>query len=165
MTQAARNEALAKFKDGEVPLLVASDVAARGIDIAGLSHVFNFDVPMNAEDYVHRIGRTGRAGRSGRAFTIIATRDDQNYLDAIEKLIGKSVDVFTLNGQDNTPPSKDQSSEDQRSKKAKSNQSSSKPGQKRNKKRGNVEGELPMPEDCTGDSFKTTEHTPAFLLG
>ena len=165
MTQAARNEALAKFKDGEVPLLVASDVAARGIDIAGLSHVFNFDVPMNAEDYVHRIGRTGRAGRSGRAFTIIATKDDQNYLDAIEKLIGKSVDVFTLNGQDNTPPSQDQSSEDQRSKKAKSNQSSSKPGQKRNKKRGNVEGELPMPEDCTGDSFKTTEHTPAFLLG
>ena len=166
MTQAARNEALAKFKDGEVPLLVASDVAARGIDIAGLSHVFNFDVPMNAEDYVHRIGRTGRAGRSGRAFTIIATKDDQNYLDAIEKLIGKSIDVFTLDGQDNTPPSNDQSSQDERSRKAKSSQSSpSKSNQKRNKKRGNVEGELPMPEDCTGDSFKTTEHTPAFLLG
>ena len=166
MTQAARNEALAKFKDGEVPLLVASDVAARGIDIAGLSHVFNFDVPMNAEDYVHRIGRTGRAGRSGRAFTIIATKDDQNYLDAIEKLIGKSVDVFTLNGQINTASSKDQSSQDEGSRKAKSSQSSpSKSSQKRNKKRGNVEGELPMPEDCTGDSFKTTEHTPAFLLG
>ena len=166
MTQAARNEALAKFKDGDVPLLVASDVAARGIDIAGLSHVFNFDVPMNAEDYVHRIGRTGRAGRSGRAFTIIATKDDQNYLDAIEKLIGKSVDVFTIDGQDNTPPSNDQSSQDERSRKPKSSQSSpSKSNQKRNKKRGNVEGELPMPEDCTGDSFKTTEHTPAFLLG
>ena len=166
MTQAARNEALAKFKDGEVPLLVASDVAARGIDIAGLSHVFNFDVPMNAEDYVHRIGRTGRAGRSGRAFTIIATKDDQNYLDAIEKLIGKSIDVFTFDGQDNTPPSNSQSSQDERSRKAKSIQSSpSKSNQKRNKKRGNVEGELPMPEDCTGDSFKTTEHTPAFLLG
>ena len=145
---------------------MASDVAARGIDIAGLSHVFNFDVPMNAEDYVHRIGRTGRAGRSGRAFTIIATKDDQNYLDAIEKLIGKSIDVFTLDGQDNTPPSNDQSSQDERSRKPKSSQSSpSKSNQKRNKKRGNVEGELPMPEDCTGDSFKTTEHTPAFLLG
>ena len=124
MTQAARNEALAKFKDGEVPLLVASDVAARGIDIAGLSHVFNFDVPMNAEDYVHRIGRTGRAGRSGRAFTIIATKDDQNYLDAIEKLIGKSIDVFTIDGQDNTSPSNSQSSQDERSRKAKSSQSS-----------------------------------------
>ena len=56
MTQSARLEALQQFKDGEVPLLIASDVAARGLDIAGLSHVFNFDVPGNAEDYVHRIG-------------------------------------------------------------------------------------------------------------
>ena len=77
MTQSARLEALQKFKDGEVPLMIASDVAARGLDIAGLSHVFNFDVPGNAEDYVHRIGRTGRAGKSGRAFTIAASDDDQ----------------------------------------------------------------------------------------
>ena len=63
MTQSARLEALQRFKDGEVPLMIASDVAARGLDIAGLSHVFNFDVPNHAEDYVHRIGRTGRAGK------------------------------------------------------------------------------------------------------
>ena len=91
MTQSARLEALQKFKDGEVPLLIASDVAARGLDIAGLSHVFNFDVPNNAEDYVHRIGRTGRAGKSGRAFTIAAGKDDKRYIESIEKLIGKPI--------------------------------------------------------------------------
>ena len=159
MTQAARNEALAKFKDGDVPLLVASDVAARGIDIAGLSHVFNFDVPMNAEDYVHRIGRTGRAGRSGRAFTLIASKDDQNYLDAIEKLIGKSIAVFTLGHEGNDHQSS--SSDHVEAKKA---NPQSKSRSKKGKSRGNVEGELPMPPDCSGDSFKTTEHTPQFLL-
>ena len=91
MTQSARLDALQKFKDGDVPLLIASDVAARGLDIAGLSHVFNFDVPMSAEDYVHRIGRTGRAGKSGRAFTIAAGKDDIKYVGAIEKLIGKAI--------------------------------------------------------------------------
>ena len=91
MTQSARLDALQKFKDGEVPLMIASDVAARGLDIAGLSHVFNFDVPGNAEDYVHRIGRTGRAGKSGRAFTIAAIEDDKKYVGAIERLIGKPI--------------------------------------------------------------------------
>jgi superfamily II DNA/RNA helicase len=96
MTQAARLEALQRFKDGEVPLMIASDVAARGLDIAGLSHVFNFDVPSHAEDYVHRIGRTGRAGKSGRAFTIAASQDDIKYIGFIEKLIGKPVPQITV---------------------------------------------------------------------
>ena len=96
MTQSARLDALQKFKDGDVPLLIASDVAARGLDIAGLSHVFNFDVPMSAEDYVHRIGRTGRAGKSGRAFTIAAGKDDIKYIGAIEKLIGKPIPPIKL---------------------------------------------------------------------
>ena len=96
MTQSARLEALQKFKDGDVPLLIASDVAARGLDIAGLSHVFNFDVPMSAEDYVHRIGRTGRAGKSGRAFTIAAGKDDIKYIGSIEALIGKPIPPITL---------------------------------------------------------------------
>ena len=96
MTQSARLEALQRFKDGEVPLMIASDVAARGLDIAGLSHVFNFDVPSHAEDYVHRIGRTGRAGKSGRAFTIAATQDDIKYIGFIEKLIGKPVPQITV---------------------------------------------------------------------
>ena len=96
MNQSARLDALQKFKDGDVPLLIASDVAARGLDIVGLSHVFNFDVPMSAEDYVHRIGRTGRAGKSGRAFTIAAGKDDIKYIGVIEKLIGKPIPPIEL---------------------------------------------------------------------
>lgn len=91
MDQRARMAMLANFRDGKLKLLVASDVAARGLDIPAVSHVFNFDVPIHAEDYVHRIGRTGRAGRAGKAFTI-ATRSDKKYLDAIEKLIGQTIE-------------------------------------------------------------------------
>jgi superfamily II DNA/RNA helicase len=90
MPQAKRTETLERFKTGEVRLLVASDVAARGLDIQGLSHVFNFDVPYHAEDYVHRIGRTGRAGRPGRAFTI-ATPEEGKAVAAIEALIRKVI--------------------------------------------------------------------------
>ena len=84
MAQSARTETLAKFKADELKIMVCSDVAARGIDIKGLSHVFNFDVPTHAEDYVHRIGRTGRAGLSGRAFMFV-TPDDTKFLAGIEK--------------------------------------------------------------------------------
>jgi superfamily II DNA/RNA helicase len=90
MPQSARFATLEKFRAGEIRLLVCSDVAARGIDIGGLSHVFNFDVPHHAEDYVHRIGRTGRAGREGRAFTI-ATPDQHDAVVAIEKLTGAPI--------------------------------------------------------------------------
>ena len=91
MDQRARMAMLANFRDGKLKLLVASDVAARGLDIPAVSHVFNYDVPIHAEDYVHRIGRTGRAGRSGKSFTI-ATRSDAKYLDAIRKLIGQEIE-------------------------------------------------------------------------
>jgi superfamily II DNA/RNA helicase len=90
MSQPARTETLERFRNNEVRLLVASDVAARGLDIQGLSHVFNFDVPIHAEDYIHRIGRTGRAGLEGRAFTLAAPADGK-FVSAIEKLIGKSI--------------------------------------------------------------------------
>ena len=99
MPQSERTATLANFKAGNVKLLVCSDVAARGIDIADVSHVFNFDVPHHAEDYVHRIGRTGRAGREGRAFTI-ASADDGKAVVAIEKLIGKAIPRLTLEGLD-----------------------------------------------------------------
>ena len=82
---------LEKFTNGEISLLVASDVAARGLDIPNVSHVFNFDVPTHAEDYVHRIGRTARAGRSGSAISII-TKADKRYIDSIEKLIGAPIE-------------------------------------------------------------------------
>ena len=88
--QSQRTEVLDRFRAGDLRILVASDVAARGLDIEGLSHVFNFDVPQTAEDYVHRIGRTGRAGRGGRAFTI-ATASDGRYLDGITRLIGREI--------------------------------------------------------------------------
>ncbi|MBX3522510.1 MAG: DEAD/DEAH box helicase [Xanthobacteraceae bacterium] len=91
MDQRARMQALESFRNGETTLLVASDVAARGLDIPAVSHVFNFDVPFHAEDYVHRIGRTGRAGRSGEAFTLVS-RLDKKSLDAIEKLIGQKIE-------------------------------------------------------------------------
>lgn len=95
MDQNSRTKMLASFKDNQITLLVASDVAARGLDIPDVSHVFNFDVPIHAEDYVHRIGRTGRAGRSGAAFTLVNRRDTK-YLDAIEKLINEKIEW--LNG-------------------------------------------------------------------
>jgi superfamily II DNA/RNA helicase len=90
MSQPARFATLDKFKKNELRLLVCSDVAARGIDIGGLSHVFNFDVPHHAEDYVHRIGRTGRAGLTGHAFTLCSP-EDRLAVEAIEKLTGFAI--------------------------------------------------------------------------
>jgi superfamily II DNA/RNA helicase len=90
MDQPSRTAALEQFRRGEVTLLVASDVAARGLDIPDVSHVFNFDVPHHPDDYVHRIGRTGRAGRAGAAITLVAPADGK-AVTAIEKLIGQSI--------------------------------------------------------------------------
>jgi superfamily II DNA/RNA helicase len=99
MAQTIRFSTLEKFKAGELKLLVCSDVAARGLDIGGLSHVFNFDVPIHAEDYVHRIGRTGRAGLEGHAFTIAAP-DDRYAVSAIEKLISHPIPPMLVEGLD-----------------------------------------------------------------
>src|SRR5215212_1660843 len=90
MDQSARTAALDQFRKGEIPLLVASDVAARGLDIPAVTHVFNFDVPHHADDYVHRIGRTGRAGRAGTAISIVGPLDHKS-IAAIEKLIGQNI--------------------------------------------------------------------------
>jgi superfamily II DNA/RNA helicase len=90
LDQSARTAALDSFRKGDVKLLIASDVAARGLDIPDVSHVFNFDVPHHADDYVHRIGRTGRAGKTGTAITIVSPIDSKS-LAAIEKLIGQTI--------------------------------------------------------------------------
>jgi superfamily II DNA/RNA helicase len=95
MSQPSRMEMLERFKNEEVHLLICSDVAARGLDIPDLSHVFNYDVPTHAEDYVHRIGRTGRAGKEGKAFTI-ATKEDDKYIREIESLIGLKIPGLDL---------------------------------------------------------------------
>ena len=97
MAQPVRLETLEAFRKNEVRILVASDVAARGLDIVDLSHVFNFDVPYNPEDYIHRIGRTGRAGKEGRAFTI-ATPDDTDAVTAIARMLGKEIPEFAVAG-------------------------------------------------------------------
>ena len=90
LDQPARMAALEQFRKGEMPLLVASDVAARGLDIPDVSHVFNFDVPHHPDDYVHRVGRTGRAGRSGTAISLVSPADEK-LLTAIEKLTGQNI--------------------------------------------------------------------------
>lgn len=95
LDQATRTRTLEGFRRGELKLLVASDVAARGLDIPAVGHVFNFDVPHHADDYVHRIGRTGRAGRTGEAFMITTPADSKN-LDKVLKLIGKTPETITL---------------------------------------------------------------------
>jgi superfamily II DNA/RNA helicase len=91
LPQSVRTATLDKFRAGDVQLLVASDVAARGLDIPAVSHVFNFDVPIHPDDYVHRIGRTGRAGRQGHAFMLAGPRDAK-FVDAIESLTKKTID-------------------------------------------------------------------------
>ncbi|CAN7310676.1 DEAD/DEAH box helicase [Phenylobacterium sp. LjRoot219] len=95
LDQQTRMRTLENFRKGELKLLVASDVAARGLDVPAVSHVFNYDVPHHADDYVHRIGRTGRAGRTGEAFMIVTPGDAKN-LDKVLKLIGKTPDEVTL---------------------------------------------------------------------
>ena len=97
MAQPVRMETLQQFKDGGVELLVCSDVAARGLDLPAVSHVFNFDVPVHAEDYIHRIGRTGRAGRSGRAYTL-ALPEEARALAAVTHLLGQKIAEVTVEG-------------------------------------------------------------------
>jgi superfamily II DNA/RNA helicase len=99
MDQRSRTQTLDDFRNGKLALLVASDVAARGLDIPAVSHIFNFDVPTHAEDYVHRIGRTGRAGRTGTAITIL-TPIDRKYIAAIEKLTGQSIAALEVEADD-----------------------------------------------------------------
>ncbi|MCC7268157.1 MAG: DEAD/DEAH box helicase, partial [Caulobacteraceae bacterium] len=95
LDQSTRMRTLDNFRKGELKLLVASDVAARGLDIPDVSHVFNYDVPHHADDYVHRIGRTGRAGRSGEAYMLV-TPADAKSLDKVLKLIGKAPEEVSL---------------------------------------------------------------------
>ena len=173
MTQSARLEALDQFKSGEIPILIASDVAARGLDIPLVSHVFNFDIPSNAEDYVHRIGRTGRAGRTGIAVTLVATDDDEKYLAAIETLIGKTIPA------DND--TKAASTKDKpQAKSTASSKASKKP--KQASKDANIDaskdaaGQLPSqdaqknkygekrPPAWIGTSFQDCDEVPAFLM-
>lgn len=96
-SQGERKRALADFKSGKIEIMVATDIASRGLDISGITHVINYNVPQNPEDYVHRIGRTGRAQREGEAYTIFSA-DEAGYLDAIERYIGQKIEKRKLEG-------------------------------------------------------------------
>ncbi len=96
-SQTERTEALAGFKSGKYDILVATDIAARGLDIKGVSHVINYNVPQHPEDYVHRIGRTGRAMTEGEAYTLFSS-DESTYLSSIEKMIGRPIERRKLDG-------------------------------------------------------------------
>ncbi|HUK62547.1 MAG TPA: helicase-related protein, partial [Dongiaceae bacterium] len=98
-SQGQRTAALAAFKDGRTKVLVATDIAQRGLDIAGISHVINYDVPQQAEDYVHRIGRTGRAAREGDAFTFMAP-DEIGTVRLIERVLGTPIPRVSVPGYD-----------------------------------------------------------------
>ncbi len=106
MDQSARLAELDRFKTGGINILVASDVAARGLDVKGVSHVFNFDTPWHPDDYVHRIGRTGRAGATGTAFTFV-TKSDAEALDNIQKLIGSQIPVADVGRSEAAPAEED----------------------------------------------------------
>jgi ATP-dependent RNA helicase RhlE len=109
-TQGQRDRALDAFKSGKVKVLVATDIAARGLDVSGISHVVNYDIPHQAEDYIHRIGRTGRAGAAGDAITFVS-REDQQFLQRIERHTGRRVQVKSYPGFVPPPPSMHQTGE------------------------------------------------------
>lgn len=146
MAQPERMKTLARFKTDDIKILVCSDVAARGLDVQGMSHVFNFDVPTHAEDYVHRIGRTGRAGRQGSAFTI-ALPEDGKYVQQIERLIGKPIPRDTDVGSGEVSASADDvASPDE--------------GRGRGRRRGGGRGRDRAPKDRPQEPRKAEEKKP-----
>jgi superfamily II DNA/RNA helicase len=185
MDQKSRMETLDRFKNNKLTLLIASDVAARGLDIPAVSHVFNFDVPTHAEDYVHRIGRTGRAGRSGHALTLV-TPADSKHLDAILKLIERDIEWLssasggTETGNEDTKTSRDsdtksgerkprrsrsskpEASADSDTEQAAKNSSSEKPS--RPKKSGTPDKSGKSDKAKGSTAFGQEDAIPAFLL-
>ena len=103
LPQSLRTKTLEKFKNGDIKILVASDVAARGLDVPSVSHVFNYDVPSHSEDYVHRIGRTGRAGRKGKTVMLVSRLDEKNYVEILELIKAKSIEEIEIKGIENFP--------------------------------------------------------------
>jgi superfamily II DNA/RNA helicase len=181
LEQSARMAALDKFRKGEADLLIASDVAARGLDIPDVSHIFNFDVPHHPDDYVHRIGRTGRAGKSGIAITI-ASPADQKSVAAIEKLTGQTIEVSEPVGFDAAAPQPEVSRESGRHAGKSRGRSRPAKGQRPGKQRGSGHNRETQPAPITrieearrhaperpaaessAQPSADASHLPAFLL-
>jgi len=186
MDQRARMAMLDSFKNGNLTILVASDVAARGLDLPAVSHVYNFDVPTHADDYVHRIGRTGRAGRTGEAFTIV-TKPDGKYVSSIEKLIDRKLDWVDgdalpkeeesggrrkrhadkddrANKGDRADSSNRPRRDDRKKPAAVAAESEENPREERRSKRGQKPRENRKRERDDDDRTGFRDHVPAFLL-
>jgi superfamily II DNA/RNA helicase len=162
MDQSARTQALDQFRKGEIPLLVASDVAARGLDIPTTSHVFNFDVPHHADDYVHRIGRTGRAGRAGTAISIV-TPLDQKSMAAVEKLTGQTIPNAEGSAPADAPTeaSSDRSEQPREKRSREGSRGSRKPRREREREpRRPHGGRSPAPQSQPTAAFNPPAHSP-----
>jgi len=157
LDQTKRTETLESFRDGDLRILVASDVAARGLDIPSVSHVFNFDVPIQAEDYVHRIGRTGRAGRDGTAIMICSKRDRKNFSN-VEELLQRKIP--RTNFTDGAVVLDENKAEDLKSK---SNVESIKENSTQYKEKKSKSSENNQKYDNSNRIVGLGEHTPGFL--
>ena len=143
MDQPARNAELQLFKDGKINILCASDVAARGLDIKGVSHVFNFDTPWHPDDYIHRIGRTGRAGASGRAFTLVSEEDGEAIAN-VEKLTGMKIPVYEMGGEQR--PAEEPEAKADKPRRAEKSRDEAKPRREEKPPRAEVKREEPKRE-------------------
>ena len=150
LSQASRNETLKAFKEGNIDLLIASDVAARGLDVEDLPAVINFHVPINPEDYIHRIGRTGRAGKEGKAFTLVSPHEEK-HLSLIFKSLNKTIEEIQL-GTD----FKEEKTKEKMPSQAKKPASS-----KNNSSKKSIEPQVPLPPPTIQVGFG--EHVPAFM--
>lgn len=171
MSQPARTETLEFFRDGKVRILVCSDVAARGLDIPSVSHVFNYDVPSHPEDYVHRIGRTGRAGRKGKAFMLVTKADARSYANLL-KLIKKDPEEILLKEVATPKAATSNGTGDQEDKQAKekapraaSNSASSSRSTSRSRSTRSARPGYAQPSnEPSNPTSSFGDHTPAFLL-
>lgn len=152
LDQSQRMKTLDAFREGTLKILVASDVAARGLDVPSVSHVYNFDVPSHAEDYVHRIGRTGRAGREGKAVTICTPRDEK-YLEAVEKLVQKTIPRLENPAKMDPPKSSSKSSS------SKSSSSKSTSSKSSSKSKTSETAHSSAPKDTKSGSSKSKSYS------
>ena len=159
LDQSARTATLADFKAGTLSFLVASDVAARGLDIPDVSHVFNYDMPHHADDYVHRIGRTGRAGKTGESITIFAPGDEKS-LAAVVKLIKQDIPELVLDGIDTAAAETGASSGRKPSGRGGSRKDSDKPSRSRRSRSSKPTTETEQPVEAQADAPQHVESTP-----